>query len=356
MSQRLRLANLRANRIPEVLNVCADDSRIADWANSFQERAWARGRWWGSFQLMRLCLTNGCIILPREVAVIEAAKIDGVPVGMGNMWYQFIKPHLECNRIVNGSPNTRCQCCGCGPWTVEDRGTVASFSTTTGTNQKIRAYPGHADDVGKKIVFQGYDSNGNWVRLPNSDGVVIDGEEVVLALPFSTTNTIWNPGAPTGVIKELTDYRVLVYSVDATSGDESAIADYQPSETEPMYRMVSIPKFNTCGCDGAERTMLAVVSLQHIPVSADNDWLLFQNLAAYKFGLMAEKAYEEGNIELGDAYFFGRTRPSRNARGVLRHTYGDGAIPALEAELRKMSGDQTSVQIQYSTINLAGFM
>lgn len=362
MSQRLRVKNLREGRILAALNVCETDERIPQWANGFQERALVRGRWFGTTQLMRLCLTDSCcVILPREVAVIEAANLDHHPLGMGNAWYQFIKPHSECSssRSSSGSPcsgpQLACACCGCSQRVMEDKGTVASFATTTGTNQKIRAYPGNAVDVGKKIIFQGYDKNGNWVRTV-SGGVVIDGESVTLALPFATTTTIWNPGAPTAVIKDPTSYRVLVYSVDATSGEESAIADYQPSETEPMYRMVQIEGCNdTCGGTGT-KTLLAIVSLQHIPATVDNDWLLFTNREAYKFGMMAEKYYEEGNMLLGDAYFFGRDRNARNARGVLRHTYGEGAIPLLEAELRKQTGDQSVVDMKFNTLNLAGFV
>jgi hypothetical protein len=123
--------------------------------------------------------------------------------------------------------------------TLDQRGTQASFAQTTTDNQRIRFYPGNAQDVGKTIIVQGYDSNGNWVRSGPTDNR-IDGETVTLALPFVTTTTIWRPGAPTAIIKEVTQYRVLGYAVDATSGDETAIADYQPGETEPMYQVYQI--------------------------------------------------------------------------------------------------------------------
>lgn len=361
MSQRLTLKNIRDDlRIAPVLNVCGDDARIPGWLNNFQEKAWQRGRWWGSTQLVRFCITDCCVVLPREVAVIEAAKLDGVPLGMGNSWYQFIKPHDPCDNGTSssGAPCTGpslCSCCGCSHMTMEDRGTVASPSVTSGTNNRIRFYPGNAVDVGKKIIVQGYDNNGNWVRS-TVGGVRVDGEEVTLALPFVDTVTIWNPGAPTGIIKDPTEYPVLMYAVDATSGDEVSLASYQPSETNPMYRMVNIPGCNSGCSSNGTKTLMAIVSLQHIPITADNDWLMFSNLSAYKAGMMAEKYYEEGNFELGDAYFFGNPRPSRNGRGILRHTFGMGALPMLEAELRRMTGDVTSINVQYSTLNLAGFM
>lgn len=363
MSMRLRVANLRGSHISDSLNVCSDDDRIPVWASMFQERALNYGRWWGTTTLMRLCLTtSGCIILPREVAVIEAANLNGVPMRMGNMWYQFVKPHTSCTSSPSssGAPcspaNFACSCCDCKNLVLEDRGTVASFSTTV-SGQKIRVYPGNAEDVGKEIIIQGYDSNGVWVRSgPTS--ARIDGEKVTLAMPFVDTTTVWGVGAPTAVIKDPTEYRVLLYALDTTTGDEFALAQYQPSETEPMYRMVSIPGYNdtNCGCtQSSTKTLLAVVSLQHIPLEADEDWLLLTNLAAYKQGMLAEKAYEDGNMELGDRLFFGGVMPPRNGRGILRSTRTMGCIPMLEAELRKMTGDQSVVNIQYSTLNLSGF-
>jgi hypothetical protein len=362
MSQRLRLGNLRTGiRIWQTLNVCDDDPRIPLWTNAFQERALNLGRWNGTTQLVRFCLTGGCLVLPREVAVIEAAKLDGVPMQIATPWYQFLRPHEpsypglspNCAGWSNG-----CGCgCGCFPMTLEQRGTQASFAKTSTNNQRIRFYPGNAVDNGKTIIVQGYDSNGNWVRTTVGDAR-IDGEQVTLAMPFVDTTTIWKPGAPTGVIKEVTQYRVLGYAVDATTGDEVSIADYQPGETEPMYQVYNIPKFGRVGCGcgtGSTRTLLAIVSLQNTPVVVDNDWLLFTNLAAYKEGLMAEKYYEMGDRVNGDLFFFGRDRPARNARNSARFNPGMGAIPLLEAESRKSSADVTAINMQVSTLNLIGF-
>jgi len=366
MSLRLRVKSLRGNRIPETLNVGADDLRIPQWATGFQERAFAMGRWWGSFQLARFCINAGCIVLPREVATIEAVNLDNRRVMLSNMWGQFLRPHCDvgCSTGNNSVPlgmtlNNGCGCgCGCYPQTIEDRGNVVSMSTTVGTTQKIRTYCNAADN-GKKITFQGYDSNGNWVRLPNADAEVIDGEEVVLSYPFVDTDTVWAAGAPTGVIKDTTLYNVLVYSYDTVSAEEVNLANYQPDETEPTYRMVSIPGFNgaDCGCSTTgTRTLLAIVSLQSLPLVADNDWLLFQNLAAYKMGMLAEKYFEAGDIAQGDAYFYGVDRAPRNRRNVLSRTYGMGALPLLEAELRKMTGDITAADIEFSSVSLAGFL
>lgn len=360
MSQRLTLGDLRNSRITRAVNICPEDERFPQWVNNFQERAFALGRWWGSTQLLRLCVSSSCVVLPREVAVIEAANFNCCGgIAMRNSWHQFIRPHACCDGTYNRSHalpictggRRGCSCCGCSEYGFEDRDTVSSFGFTN-AGQKIRIYPGGASDEGKKIILKGYDSNGVWVRT-SFDGIVQDGEQVTLALPFVNSATTWGAGNPLGVLKDETDYRVLMYALDVSTATEThQIADYQPSETRPMYRRMSLPG----NCSSSTQTIQAIVSLQHIPVVDDNDFLLFQNLAAYTDGVLGEIARENGDHLKADAYFYGLPKPSRNMRGVLRHSYGMGAIPLLEAELRKQTGDRTSVSIQHDGVNLAGFI
>src|ERR1041384_3645824 len=98
MSRRLTLKDIKNSRIPALLNVCPDDARIGQWINTFEERSFSRGRWWGSTQLARFCVTTeSCIVTPREVATIDALSIGGVPVPVQNSWFQFIRPHIPWN-------------------------------------------------------------------------------------------------------------------------------------------------------------------------------------------------------------------------------------------------------------------
>jgi hypothetical protein len=101
----------------------------------------------------------------------------------------------------------------------------------------------------------------------------------------------------------------------------------------------------------------AIVSLQAIPITGPNDWLMFADaLPAYSDGIMAEKLYENLDTPAGDSYFFGNPRPSRNARGVLRHSVGQGALGFLESLLRKQTGDRTTVRVKRDGLSLAGFV
>ena len=322
---------------------------------------------------MQFCVTPAscggvCVVLPREVAVIEAANLNGMPVNVQGPWGQFIRPHLSWNQCSNQGigltqpctdiQNFRCGCgCGCaGVPQMVDEGLVPCFATTS-AGDRIKLYALQASDYGKKVVVQGRDSNGLWVRT-SFDGAVQDGEQVTLAAGGVLTTTQWAVGNPYAVYKEETDYNVTMFADNGTS--ERQLASYEPSETNPSYRKVRLPgvRCPSSGC-GRNITVRAMVSLESTPITGENDWLLFQGssaLSAYSDGILAEKLYENGDVAQGDAYMFGIPKPARNARGVLRVAVGNGAIPLLESELRKQTGDRTTVRVQRDGLSLQGFV
>jgi hypothetical protein len=366
---RLRYADIQNSRIPAKVGVCADSATLLGWANGFQARALVYGRWWGTTQLAQFCVTPSscggtCIVLPREVAVIEAANINNVPMSVaGSAWGQFIRPHLSVGQSGScGSsasmPCTDVQRCGCGCGcglvpNMEDEGLVPSYGVTA-SGDYIKLYATNAADNGKKVVVQGNNANGVWVRS-SIDGTVQDGEQVTITTAGVLTTNTWAAGAPYSLYKEATSYRVLMFAVD-TDGNERAIGEYQASETNPTYRKMRVPwlRCSSGACDN-NQTVRAIVSLQHVPITGDNDWLLFTNLAAYSDGILAEKFYEAGDQPQGDAYFFGMPKPSRNARGVLRHAVGMGALSLLESELRKQTADKSVVRMQRDGLYMQGF-
>src|SRR5688572_14344930 len=130
MPNRLRVKNLQDNAdLLADLNICADDPRLYQWIDSFESQALPYGRWWGTTQLVQFCITDtGCLVLPREIAVIESANLGSRHASIRNGWYEFIKPHAPC---ASDCCSSRECSCGCGPASVHDMGTVASFRTTT---------------------------------------------------------------------------------------------------------------------------------------------------------------------------------------------------------------------------------
>lgn len=361
-----------------VAQLCSDNPLLYQYINAFEERALLYGRWWGTTQLMRFCATPDtdgvCVVLPREVETVEAINANGSPVTPRNAWWPFSYrgAHASWSSCCGSSNNnvanypvplgTVCRCgCGCGPANAIDKLTVPCFATTT-TGQKIR-FTFDPVDVGKTIIVQGYDSDNIWVRtLVGSTW--IDGEQVTLATTggeyYTDTTTEWYVGSPTAIIKQTTNKRVLMFAADDpfASGDTAQqLASYEPSETHPSYRKLYLPSVRCSQSDDCTNiTINAIVSLRHIPVSTPNDWLLFENHAAYFDGVQSERMRDNNDFNAADRLFFGTIEAARNNRAYPRVNKLSGAIPALEAELRKKTGDLSTIQMRQTGVFLQGFV
>lgn len=353
MSNRLLVEDLQTDesRIPAVLNVCPDDPRFYGWLSDAEERLLAYGRWYGSVVEAQFCITGDCLTWPRQVAAVERVNICGRPIDLTNGWYdytRFLASYRPCSACCNQASNV----CECGHLVMRMKeGTVASFATTN-AGTKIRTYSGGPADLGKKVIYQGYDENGIWVRTL-IDGVMRDGEQVILPSgtpAYVDTATAWGAGAPTAVIKEATTYPVRVYEYNSTTGLSRALAEYEPGETRPTYQQSYAPglsRVNSC-CSSATCSTVSVtalVSLKSIPLSSPKDWLVLQCRPAYKEAMIAVKAWEEGDEAKGNFHFYGVAAASRNGRGALRVVNHGGAIPLLQAELRKNTSDRTNASI-----------
>lgn len=311
------LGTLKAGRTPSVLGVCSDDARLVQWANAAQERLMNCGRWWGTVVRAKFCVSDGCLVWPREVATIERINLCGTPIGSHNLWYEFteyVNPYCE-------------DCC----WRTDPR--LVALSNTPTVNEldagkNVIALATHADDVGKYIIVQGTDDNNAWVRT--ADGTdVIDGEKILLSLtPGTASTTTFN--TITGVQKEDTDYDVLLYQYDADTGEtEQLLGRYQPNEEFPDYRKSAMRNIgNGCciqeDCDNPVYTIEAICSLQHVPVSADGDWFIIQNQPALQLAMQAIKLEEDDKDDEAEIKFKKAIRelqrqsekytPSTNAR------------------------------------------
>lgn len=359
MSVRLTVSDLQVSRIPTALNICPEDERLYMWLNEAESLMLAQGRWWGSVTEAQFCVRDFCLTYPREVAMVEQIQVCGRNVDTEGGWYKFTRlldpRQMRQGTSHFGTTGRRVDHGGCAfPRQTMSASTVASFATTRGANKVIRTYPTNASDVGKRLVYQGRDKNGIWVRTIQ-DGVMADGEMVTLALPFVDTATVWGTGAPVAVQKDVTVQRVLVYEYDTVLTTERALAEYEAGETRPTYRQSRIEGLGGTGngCCGrssstsgtANTTITALVSLQHVELRAPGDWLVLQNLSAYKAAMMAVKLREERDYAGFNFEFYGTQAAGRNARGVERVVNRSGAIPLLVAEARKMSGDRTAVWV-----------
>lgn len=279
------LGTLKAGRTPHVLDVCSDDERLVQWANAAQERLMNCGRWWGTVVRAKFCVSDNCLVWPREVATIERVTLCNTPISQGNLWYEFtefVNPYCE-------------DCC----WRTDPRLIALSNAPTVAEldeGKNVIALATHADDVGKYIIVQGNDENNAWVRTDDA-GTVIDGEKILLAVsPGTASTTTFNN--ITAIQKEDTDYDVLLYQYDADTGDtEQLLGRYQPNEAYPDYRRSVIRSidYGCCSqtdCDNPVYTVEAICSLQHVPVAGDGDFFVLQNEHALQLAMQAIKLEE----------------------------------------------------------------
>lgn len=320
---RIPLVRAKNSRIPKLVNLCKEDERLyTDYINPAQERLLNAGRWWGTYQVAQFCVTNGCLVWPREVATIEQVAVCGTPIEIRNQWYQFVQDlgHIQsCDSCSSGRGSCRRH------FAMESHGTTPTFADIIPSGKKIRIYPTHASDVGKRVLLQGYDDNKIWIR--NTDaGEWVDGEYVTLAMPY--VDTVSNFSSLTGGQKDPTNSRLLVYELTVSTGAERSIAIWQPDEEYPQYQKSLIPGLSSIqnDCDDTVK-VTAMVSLAFIPAEKDTDWLIIGNIPALEFMCKAIKL-EEDNFE---------------AEAVLNEKK---AIRELQKELRKMTGDRTVINIR----------
>lgn len=320
------VAQLKTSRIPGNLGLCPDDPRLLQYFNEFQEDALNHGRWWGTVVQGEFCTYGGVVAWPRAVANVEQITVGGFTLDAHNLWYRFMSPVSQpsaCEVCGCGSGHSGTQDCGvCGSRVWTDEGTLPVFRQIHGAKY-IKLYPRSATDVGKRVLIQGTDVNNEWVRKQYG-GVWVDGEYVVIGNPFGISTTRWK--AITGIQKAVTDKNVQAYEYDPSTGHEHLIAEWQPDEVNPSYRISRIP----CLCcrtptnELKRGSIMALVKLEHIPVSQDTDWLIIGNEVALKHGMLARQLYERNQDVAAD-------------KEMIR------AINALNHELRTHTGDRSEM-------------
>lgn len=306
MRTTLSQAKASASGIARAINIAACDSRFPEYVNNSQQRLSEMGRWWGTYRRLYVCLTSACITWPREVATVEGFRVCNEGIDLLNEWYEF-------GEAVRGVDPTQTEC---GPTMLIDRQNACQF-TDVATSAKIRIYPTVAADAGVKVILQGKDPNGNPIRTSVS-GAYIDGEQVTLASPFSTSSFEFLSPGLLGVQKPVTKGRLNVFAVDPVTGVETKIAIWEAGEENPWYRRSYMANMPTCttakscgsglnGCDPAPTPTCsgtvgeAIVRLEFVPALVDTDWLFISNVqavAAACRALMHEERNQKGEAEV----------------------------------------------------------
>lgn len=330
--------------VERVANKCGvrNAPQILELTNEAQERILNRpDKPVGSMVRFRICVgAFNCFAWPRQVRTIEAFAICRSPMPIRPEWFDFIGwPN------GNGIP---CETsCGSG---LRDRGTACAFDdvlATTAAPRRIAAIADQAADVGKKIMLR-YITSAGQKKYTSIGGVIQEGQELTLVAPgppFPGNAAVTSSDVATGglyhVVKDVTDYPVRLYEYDPTpvvgpASQKKMLAQYEPSETVPIYRRSFVPGFtDMAACADASddcttnKQITALVKLQHVPVVVDNDPLVIGNLAALKLMVMAILR-EEQNRHDEAIVLEGKSRAEID--GELSSYLGDGMRSALKVE------------------------
>jgi hypothetical protein len=287
----------------------------------------------------RLCLgEDDCFSWPRQIRTIEAFAVCKTPGVIRSEWFEFIGyPNGIGLQDEDNMPGTM----------LLDRGTACAFDdvqATTAAPRKIKVVADQAVDVGKKITLRYIDSNGQ-KTYSSIGGVVQEGVQLTLVAPpagvFTPTNV-----ATAGlyhVVKETTQYPVRLYEVDGnTLAVTKMLAQYEPSETVPIYRKSFVPGFtNMSECENASadctvnKQITALVKLQHVPVVVDNDPLVIGNIAALKLMVMAILREEQNRHDEAAVL---EAKANRELDGELSSYLGDGMVSAIKVQNSDLFG------------------
>jgi hypothetical protein len=305
-----------------VIGVCATDARIPLYLNEAQERLMSKGRWVGTVIRYRICTSESCITLPRQIETVEAWALCDCPLTVRDKWYEF---------AANG-PGQRRSDLG-SSMNMIDRGTACVYQDMSGTTSFINVQSAVAEAVDARILLRGYDDNAQWIRTqePAASGIWIDGEYV--AINTTGTRSVNKFSSLTEAIKPVTNGPVNLFEWPAALGANfQQIAYYESDETLPIYRRYLIPNIaNACKCNNAQddcasKTVTILAKLRHIPVSNDNDFLVLQNRSALK--LMIQAILKEERNVWNEATVY-EARAVQELENELGSHEGDGPVSIL---------------------------
>lgn len=279
--QRLRVYDLRNSRLPSVIGKCQDDvPGICSWINSAQERLISCREsqdegWWGTWAevVFNVSRTTPYITLPREIARLEMVDLCDQPIAVQNQFYEYL-------RFGNGRLPKLWPRCRCEIQQAFTRNNAITFTEMTGIPQYLVAYLTDDRDVGKRVLFQGLDSNDNTIYSTDVTEQVTGVFVTLETLPSLTAMTF---NQIQGIQKDITVGPVRIYQHDPATGEEILLLTMQPTEQTAMYRRYYLSAL-PCNCCGADDTttvqVTAIAKLDLIPVMTDTDYTLIQSREA----------------------------------------------------------------------------
>ena len=293
---RLRFLDLRHSDFPDAIGHCeADAPELARAANRAEtnllncKEAGDEG-WWGTWAEIEFTAsrTSPSVILPREVARLEAIDICGRPVQLNNPFWEYLR--YGNGRMRHPGELGRRRCLPTMAYTRNNAVTQVELSPTP---QILSVYITNPADVGKRILLQGLDNTGTTIY---SQDVLNQAEGVFVTFAFPFSNAPMQFSKITGIQKDITAGQVQVFQIDPTTGAEVLLLTMEPSEQTAWYRRYHLDPlpWNCCSAPNVDPTQnyvrcTAIAMLEHIPVKSDTDYFLIQEPSALTLEAQANR-------------------------------------------------------------------
>ena len=294
---RLTLGELKTKGLGDFLGLCSSDPKFTNIVNEAHSRLVKQGLFWGTYQTYQICVSSdGCLTWPRQVASIEALAVNEHPITLRNGWFEYLQTGYGVRTTGNSSELQ-----------LLDRGRSCVYDDMNDFVSTLQVYSAVEEDADARLLVQGYDENGNWIRT--QDGSTwVDGEYIDIGTTVAGSSSIFT--AITGVQKPVTNGPVYLSKVTEDS-IVVPIGYYESDETLPTYRRSIIPGLGNapqyvCGSGDPltnKRVVRAVVKLDHIDARADQDWLLIEDYSALKNACKAVQLEEQQNLGEAAQYF-----------------------------------------------------
>jgi len=188
---------------------------------------------------------------------------------------------------------------------VQDIGTAPVYNRLSGnTGRLIRYYVTKRNDVGKTITLFGKAFGGQPLQEKDADGDWRDGLTITARVPYGTSSV--RVSEISAVVRQPTQGMTYLYEYNPDTDLRRDLAVYEPSETNPRYRVTRLPGFRyMTGCtddNGIKQVQLdALVKLAFVPVKNDWDFLYLDNFEALKFAIQAIRLEEANDDALAEA-------------------------------------------------------
>lgn len=320
--------------IAAVANVSPSDDRFLALLNLATQNLVLTGEmFYGLHQRIQFCVTDGCIVPPRQVASIESVAVCDHPIPLRNRFFEWLGTGLG----IRGDGSCNSNSCG-GNNLIDRASPTSTFADIIGINKKIKVYADVAEDADAKILLQGVDENGQWIRT-FVDGEWVDGEYVSISTTPVTSTKLFS--ALVSVQKPITNGIVRLYEYDTDLTTQRAIAIYEPDETSPSYQKMLLSGLSghgCCGCTGDDEGTFQVTvmaKLEFIPVRRDTDWLMIGNFSALESEV---QSILKRRNNLAEELLTWHAMAVQTLRQELRHYVGRGIVNPMRMQPRSLAG------------------